>query len=1065
MKALIVHLSDIHLRENQNNPSVAKFAFIAPALQNEEPDIQHVIVVVSGDIAYSGKSSEYTIAKACLDTLTENIKQRFSVDAVRCIFVPGNHDCDFSLSNKIRSLTIDAVRAGDVPDADMIEWCCKPQSEFVNFRDQFPNAKPDESTSLLHWKYRIAGANRSIEFRCYNTAWMSVLKEVQGTLQVPDVVCECKTGESSSDYVVSVFHHPYNWMPSATFRKFKSLVEESSDLVMTGHEHEPDHYQKYSFKSNETNDYLEGAVFQENGRVDRAGFHAVFVDLNIQMQRIISYNWDKDRFVSEPLDGRWVPYKRGSRGGYRDFDLADEFNDWLEDPGASYQHPAKPVLKLSDIYVFPNLKPFEITKSNDLTYGSIVEGRDLLKTLGAKRKILLFGRQQAGKTTLAKVLFSDLYDKNLTPVYISGNDLKKAHLDVKSFEKLVELNFSKQYKNPNLPAFQQVDKEKSILIIDDFDHASVNAAGRLKLLQVASKRYGWLVVFADDILKLEEFAIRQEGGDIMTEFDQFEIMQFGHLLRSKLITKWYSLGSEYDADQVDLVRRINRAEQIVSTMLGKNYLPHLPVFILTLIQANESVTQPNSSAGTYGSLYEVIITQSLASKVSKIGLDTKMAYLCEIAHWMHDKGEKRITDEDWEYFHKVYCGKYKINPSIDVLKDELASSGIFDYRDEAYGFRHSAVYYYFVARYFRDNLSSNIVRKAVAGLLSKLYKEEHASIWLFLTHLSKDPFLLDTILEHAKRIYADLPAARFEDDVLFLQGMVDTAEKVVLKDKAWYESKDERLRSLDSAPALSDAIEEIDVGEEETNETLKLLAQMNLALRTLEVLGQLVKNFPGSLKGDDKLSLIKECYSLGLRVVSLLFNLFQRDVEGFVDFVYDRLIEKHKEINDREELKKKVRNFTFWMVENATFGMVKRISKAVGHSQLSAVYNEIKQEDDSNAFALIDIAIRLENMGFPESRLKDLAKRFGSPAVSASARPLRDQKQPMPLQKASKNAFCEQILKNLVVEHFYLFPTLASTKQKVCAALQIEVQGIQQIEATSDKERRAPRDEIGKPRL
>ena len=69
MKALIVHISDVHLREAHKNPSIPKFSFIAPALQNEELEIDKVIVVVSGDVAYGGTVAEYKLAKNCLDTL------------------------------------------------------------------------------------------------------------------------------------------------------------------------------------------------------------------------------------------------------------------------------------------------------------------------------------------------------------------------------------------------------------------------------------------------------------------------------------------------------------------------------------------------------------------------------------------------------------------------------------------------------------------------------------------------------------------------------------------------------------------------------------------------------------------------------------------------------------------------------------------------------------------------------------------------------------------------------------------------------------------------------------
>lgn len=1056
MKALILHVSDIHLREGHSNPCIPKFEFIARAVQNEEPDLEEAIVVISGDLAFAGKKSEYELGKACLDALSTDLKKRMHFKNVHFVLVPGNHDCDFSGNQKIRSLAIGAIRSGELPDDEMIECCCKPQLEFVRFRNDYPTGKPHREESLLHWDYQITFGDFSIEFRCFNTAWMSQLREEQGTLHVPDLVAQRNANHNPSDYIVSVFHHPYNWMPAESFRRFKSLVEDSSDLILTGHEHDADHYQKFSFKSQEVNDYLEGAVFQDHDCSDRAGFHAVFVDLSVQRQRTVSFLWDTERFRADSVGSPWVPYKRGARSGKRDFDLCPDFAEWIDDPGANYQHPAKPDLKLSDIFVFPNLKEFEISKKSDFIYGTVIEGRDVLKTLGAKRKVLIFGRQQSGKSTLVKVLFRDLYVKNLTPVILSGDELTKKHLKFHHLEELVEEKFTRIYRNPDLPAFKQLDKDKGVLIIDDFDHCILNPTGRLKLLELVAQRYHRLVILADDIIKLEELAVHSEGGDLLTEFNQFEILQFGHLLRSKLVTQWFSIGSEYDSDPVELGRRIHLAEQMVSTMLGKNYLPHYPVFILTLIQASESAAYPNTGVGTYGSLYEMIITQSLVTRTSNIGLDTRMTYLSEVAHWMHLEKTKRITDEQWEKFHGRYCRKYRISPSRAALKAEFAANGLFDRWDERYGFRHSASYYYFVARYFRDHLDKDTVRSAVKDLLDRLFKEEHASIWLFLTHLSKDPFLLSTILEHAKRIYSDLATARFEEDVAFLQALSESVEKIVLKDTSLVESKEARLRSLDAAPELAEAIG-YEEGDEETNEALRMLSKMNLALRTLEVLGQLVKNFPGSLDGDDKVALVRECYALGLRTVSMLFDLFQRDVEGFVDFVYCRLIEKHPDIRDVDDLKKRVRKFMFWMIENASFGMIKRISRAVGHSQLGEIYREVREQDNTNAFALIDIAIHLENLDFPEEKLKELAERFGPEKLPITSRAGARSKKKLPILPSSKNPFCERILKQLVVEHFYLFPTREKTKQKICAALQIEIQSIRRTEFNTEQQRLAPR--------
>lgn len=171
-------------------------------------------------------------------------------------------------------------------------------------------------------------------------------------------------------------------MPSISYRAFRDHIERSSDLILTGHEHEPDHFQKYSY-TGEVNEYLEGAVFQEHGRANQAGFHATFLNLSSQQQRTQSFNWEKDLFspAGKPL---WIPYSRGTRGGRKDFEISPEFEQWLDNPGATFSHPGKPEdLRLTDIYVFPNLKEFQLNRKSEFVYGSLVEGRDLLKTLGA----------------------------------------------------------------------------------------------------------------------------------------------------------------------------------------------------------------------------------------------------------------------------------------------------------------------------------------------------------------------------------------------------------------------------------------------------------------------------------------------------------------------------------------------------------------------------------------------------------------------------------------------------------------------------------------------------------
>ncbi|MEZ5433534.1 MAG: hypothetical protein R3F31_20705 [Verrucomicrobiales bacterium] len=111
------------------------------------------------------------------------------------------------------------------------------------------------------------------------------------------------------------------------------------------------------------------------------------------------------------------------------------------------------------------------------------------------------------------------------------------------------------------------------MIIDDFDHGHLNSRGRVRLLGSPCKRYD-RVAFGDDLLKFEELISGNETGELFADFEQYELVQFGHLLRNKLITQWYSIGTEHDSIRAAR-KRIHQAEQLVNTMLGQSYLPRI----------------------------------------------------------------------------------------------------------------------------------------------------------------------------------------------------------------------------------------------------------------------------------------------------------------------------------------------------------------------------------------------------------------------------------------------------------------------------------------------------------
>ena len=63
---------------------------------------------------------------------------------------------------------------------------------------------------------------------------------------------------------------------------------------------------------------------------------------------------------------------------------------------------------------------------------------------------------------------------------------------------------------------------------------------------------------------------------------------------------------------------------------------------------------------------------------------------------------------------------------------------------------------------------------------------------------------------------------------------------------------------------------------------LPLEQKLVIGVRYLTLMGQILRNFPGSLKADTKLELAFESYSLGRRILSPVFSLAERDSDSLI---------------------------------------------------------------------------------------------------------------------------------------------------------------------------------------
>jgi hypothetical protein len=1031
-KLLIIQVSDIHLKK-EGNAAIERFGDIAKAVANVEVDLLAAVVALSGDVAFSGGKEEYEVAKACITTLQSELVTRLRKVPVFIVAVPGNHDCNFKEEKSARSILIDSITKDPTRPLgnDVLSQCTEVQSNFFKFLDEIQSLPRTNNFGEAYYEFELVVGGFLTRFRCYNTAMGSVLHEKPATLPVPSVLFNPPSSGAAPDYVVSMFHHPYYWLSQLSVRTFRKHIEATSDLILTGHEHEADNYGKYT-RRGESMMYLEGAVFQEHGSADYSGFNATWVDLLGQQQKTITFSWNESLFETATANVKWQPFQRSRRLVARDFQLTQQMEQQLDDPGAKFGHPAKPLLSLEDIYVFPDARVVMMDEKKKAIREENVESKDLLKFISNKRRLLVVSKERAGKSALAKILFRDWYEKGFIPVLIKGEQITTVERD--KFEKLVENELINQYQNPKLPAFHQLDRDQTVIIIDDFDHVRFSPKGRQKFLTSIHNRFERVVIFSDDAIRLEEVADAEFAAAVISEYTQLELKDFGYFLRSKIIEKWCRLGAEYTVSEYDLECKITRYEKLIDSALQKSYLPSIPFFILIMVQSIDASQTVSASVGSYGHLCELLITRNLATSHKAATLNTKKTYISELAYHLLTHNTKQLSEEEFAIFHQKHCHKFTLNLDKEAVFQELQEAAILTRFDGHYSFKYPNYQNYFVALFMRDHLEEPAVKQQIENLCKKLHKEDNANIWLFLSHHSKNPILVELVLAHAKELFKNISVPKFQEDLHFFKQVSDTIPTIVLENRTPAQLREERRRRLDAGPK-----DEKDIPDEELeqNEVMRWLAELNNALKTLDVMGEIVKNFSGSLVGDVKFNLINECYQLGLRVAGFVLELWKEDPEKLINQMVDWILDgmkDHEEINrlTRQELSDLVRSLFFSLSEATTFGLLKRISRAVAAVELVPTYRQVLEANPVNSFRLVDMSIKLDMLKLPSKEVVTLHGQF------------------------KENIFAARLLRRLVVDHLYLFPTDYKTKQQICSSLDIPIKEARGIDATHEDQKRLP---------
>lgn len=711
------------------------------------------------------------------------------------------------------------------------------------------------------------------------------------------------------------------------------------------------------------------------------------------------------------------------------FQLKHEFEKYLNDVEVVFAHSKVDNVTLEDVYIPPDLRNINERQSKAYSTKNLDTISDAIDVDGIK--FVLIGNDLAGKTANCKYLFKKYYHFGLRPVLLKGSDFNN-NIRTDSLIKLINERLSEQYEK--FSEFDLGEGSEFVLIIDDF-HKATKGKNRYwaRLIQNFDSLCPNIIISGSTLMPIETL----EGQDPFKDFNIYSILEFGPKFRYELVYRWFTLGIEEKfVDQNELRRKIDDALAHIKTIIGKGYIPVYPFYLLSVLQSLETGNNQSLNYSIHGFYYEHLINESFTKAViDKKEISLFYNYLTYLCFHLFEQQIYELDKEDFRVFHIAYCDKYDLTYSADKLLQALEKAKLLRIADTVQ-VKEKYIYYFFVAKYIATNISKPEIKDLIGKMSSRIFRDEYASIMMFVTHLSKDVIIIQDLLEKANSLFSDIPICKLEEDVNKVNDLIESIPEQVLelinvderrKEALEVEEDDEKEqieRRLDREPPSFD-----DIGLDDDCSHIDIYARITLALKTIDILGQIARKYWGELDGDKKLEIVSATYNLGLRTLGFYLDLLQQNSEQIVKHIKELITEKH--IRDKFTLEKNIeetaRNYLFRLCFLSSFGLTKRVSNSIGYDRLKNSFEKALEANPLNSVKLIDLSIKL---GY--SSIKSQVETIEEHGVTL---------------KTNKLGF--MVLRSLAIDHLYMFDTDYKTRAKLFQILKISEKEQLIIDATS----------------
>ncbi|MGD9661232.1 MAG: TIR domain-containing protein [Porticoccaceae bacterium] len=675
---------------------------------------------------------------------------------------------------------------------------------------------------------------------------------------------------------------------------------------------------------------------------------------------------------------------------------SESIREWLDDTEITLTHRKVDRIRLPDIYIIPDVEIDDDSRKELRIYRSACSLPDKFE------RFLVFGEEQQGKTSLLKHYYKSFLTQSKTPLMLEGSKVKDANPEV-----IIKKELARQYEGLTYEDFMA--SQEKIIIIDNIDDIGLNRKYRDKFISD-------ICLFADKCIFTHQLAFSLLVDEIpaLDDFGRAELIGLGNKKREEIIQRWISLGIEQTITEEDLYTRCDELKDTINSVVKKNIVPPKPIYILMLLQMFEAHSKLNLELSSHGHCYQQLIYQSFENaKINEREFDKYLNVLTELAWWIFSNNQNP-NEAQLDGFFEEYCKVY-LDVDKEVVISKLSNHSILQVKDFRTGFKYPYIYYFFVGKKISESYLENTdIQGQVNYLLDNLHREDFANILIFVAHHTKDGWVINLLQNVLSELFNEHPSATLDKEQLsFMDDFMKQIPELILEQREVQKERDAYNEKLDANERSHNDFDE--------SESPDILADINKTFKGMEIAGQIIRNRHASLKRDSLNILAENGINAGLRFLKYFIAISDVAKNEIVKVISAHLSENPGLTNG--EIEKHAENAYLHLTYGVINSVVRKIATSVGSKEAMEIYKAIEEKESTPALLLLKQSIELHFL-----------KRIDMKSITQSA------------EKLKGNFVCTRILKELVIQHIYMFPVDYKEKQQLSKLLGLSVKGQQLIE-------------------